>query len=338
MRSICPLQHLEQQERQEGELNELANSLSEVIPSIDSVKDLAGENLRETATDMLNLIEDASLFIMSCRPRGSLRRAWVRVVSSDVQEQAQAYIVRFKHLSKEFDRRVGVQVLVAQEIERANATLQKLKPVDLAGYDPSRQCMAGTRVDIIDRLAGWARRSDPGPGLAWLRGPAGFGKSSITTSVCLGLDEERALASSFFCKRDSPELCDPRRVLTTIAYGLALRYEPYKVAAVAAIREDPELHSRHLQPLYDALLGKPLQKLARRSWPSNILVVVVDALDECGDKPSRRQLLVALRSLSRLAPWLKVIMTSRPNSVIQEFFAGTDPSWFTEYDVVHRVA
>ncbi|KAG9121214.1 hypothetical protein FRC07_002928 [Ceratobasidium sp. 392] len=326
--------HLEQQERQDAELNELANSLSQMIPSVDSVKDLAGENLRETATDMLNLIEDASLFILSCRPRGSLRRAWIRVVSSDVQEEAQAYIVRFEQLSKEFDRRVNVQVLVVQELERTNATLRELKPVNLAGYDPSRRCVAGTRIYVIDRLAGWARRSDPGPGLAWLHGPAGFGKSSIATSVCLDLNEERALASSFFCKRDSPELRDPRRVLATIAYGLALRYDPYKVAAVAAIREDPELHSRHLQPLYDALLGKPLQTLARRSWPSSILVILVDALDECGDTTTRRQLLVALRSLSRLVPWLKVVLTSRPDADIQEFFAGTDPGWFTEYDVL----
>ncbi|KAG9107310.1 hypothetical protein FRC07_008648, partial [Ceratobasidium sp. 392] len=215
-----------------------------------------------------------------------------------------------------------------------DAKLRELKPARLASYDPNRRCISGTRTGVIDQLAHWAHSTDAGSRLAWVHGPAGFGKSSIATSVCLRLDAQRALASGFFCKRDSPELRDPLQVLATIAYGLALRCEPYKDAVISAIRGDPELHSRHLQPLYDALLGKPLQTLAGGTQPGGRLVVVVDALDECGDASTRRQLLACLRSMSQIGPWLRLIVTSRPDLDIREFFAGAEAGWFAEYNVL----
>ncbi|KAG8680462.1 hypothetical protein FRC08_016282 [Ceratobasidium sp. 394] len=217
--SVCAeaWEHLEQQEQLDVDLNRLVNSLAQTIPSVDSVKDLADDNLRETVMDMLNLIEDVSLFILNFKPRSSFGRVWR---GSEVQEKTQAFITQFESLGKEFDRRVGVQSLRAAEIERMNAKLRELKPADLAGYDPDRQCIAGTRTGIIDELSTWAQKPDDIPRLAWVHGLAGLGKSAIATSVCMRLDDQGILASSFFCKRDTPELRDPRRVLTTIIYEL----------------------------------------------------------------------------------------------------------------------
>jgi hypothetical protein len=42
-----------------------------MTPSIESVEELADANLEETVTAMLNLIEDASLFILSYESRSS---------------------------------------------------------------------------------------------------------------------------------------------------------------------------------------------------------------------------------------------------------------------------
>ncbi|KAG9126197.1 hypothetical protein FRC07_004488, partial [Ceratobasidium sp. 392] len=214
-----------------------------------------------------------------------------------------------------------------------NAKLKELKPVDKASYDQNRECTPGTRIDVINELASWAENMDPGPRLAWLHGPAGFGKSSIATSLCLRLDG--ALASSVFCKRDSPELRDPRRVLTTVLYGLAMRWKAYKHIVVAAIDEDPELCLRHLQRMCDVLVTKPLQRLAlaQAKQPAGSLVVVVDALDECGDATERRQLLGCLRSISQIGPWLRIVVTSRPDPDIQNFFKNVPSDWFAKYDV-----
>ncbi|KAG8718195.1 hypothetical protein FRC08_005746 [Ceratobasidium sp. 394] len=334
--SVCTMawEHLENQEKQNEQLGELVENIASMIPSVESIKDLADTNLKQTVMGMLNLIEDVSVFILSYNSRSAWDQTWRSAFSSAAQEKADGFVGKFRRLRKEFDTRVNVQALRAAEMDRIQAKLRGLKPVELASYDPSRKCIAGTRVEIIDEIVGWALRSDAGPSLAWVQGLAGLGKSSIAASVCQRLDDQRALACSFFCKRDSPELRDPRRALTTIIYGLTHRWEAYGEAVVAAIREDPDLHLRHLQPLYDALVVKPLQALTGAKQPRCALVVVVDALDECGDIATRKQLLTCLKGMSQIIPSLKVVATSRPDADIQEFFGHSGVDWFAEYKVL----
>jgi hypothetical protein len=54
------------------DLNDLVENLARMTPSIKSIEELADANLEETVTAMLNLIEDASLFILSYESRSSL--------------------------------------------------------------------------------------------------------------------------------------------------------------------------------------------------------------------------------------------------------------------------
>ena len=69
---------------------------------------------------------------------------------------------------------------------------------------------------------------------------------------------------------------------------------------------------------YDNLVKAPLKK-SQATFPDN-LVIIVDALDECGTHESRRQLLAYLHLISQLVPWLRVVVTSRPDPDIQSFF------------------
>ncbi|KAG8724799.1 hypothetical protein FRC09_013985 [Ceratobasidium sp. 395] len=326
--------HLEEQQKQDEDLNTLVKKIERMVPSVDSVREIADDNLKKTVTDMLHLIEDVSLFILNYKSGSPIGRALRAVVRSDVQEQVQEFITQFSDLKEEFDRRKSDQILLATKNQELNAKLEKLDPVDKAGYDPDAQCLHGTRVNIIDELTAWALASSTGPFFAWLHGPAGFGKSSIAASVCCRLDNQHALSSSVFCKRDSPALHDPRRVLTTIVYNLALRWKPYKDLVVDVIDKDPQLHLRHLLQMCDMLVRQPLQRGAAKRQPGETLVVVVDALDECGDTNTRRQLLTCLRSLSQLEPWLRLMVTSRPDPDIQQFFRQNGADWYTEYDVL----
>ncbi|KAG9127076.1 hypothetical protein FRC07_000760 [Ceratobasidium sp. 392] len=316
-----------------------------MVPSAESVQDLADESLKETVIDMLNLAEDLSLFILNSRPRSSYERLRRVAISSDRGERIGAYVSRFKDLRREFDTRIGVQGLRGSaadrqvaETDRINAKLRELKPANLAGYDPARQCIPGTRLELTDELAVWARASDGGPRLAWVKGPAGFGKSSIATSLCVRLSEHKALASSFFCKRDAADLRDPRRVLTTVVYGMASRWEAYREAVARAIGEDLDLHSKHVQPLYESLVTGPIRSLDEAMRPRSTLAIIVDALDECGDTTTRRQLLGCLRNMAQLGPWLRIVVTSRPDLDIQEFFESAGQDWFTSFDVLKHDA
>ena len=63
-----------------------------------------------------------------------------------------------------------------------------------------------------------------------------------------------------------------------------------------------------------------IRKLPR--LPEKTLVFVIDAFDECGSTHSRLDILRALTEAATQAPWLKVIITSRPEVDIQRFFDG----------------
>ncbi|KAG8789768.1 hypothetical protein FRC12_013276 [Ceratobasidium sp. 428] len=111
--SVCTKawEHLEQQESQDAELSELVKRMARAIPSIKSLQDRANSDLKETLMDMLNLIEDVSVFILSTRSRSSFKRAIRAAVSSDVSEQLQTYITKFEELGKELVVRMGAQNL-----------------------------------------------------------------------------------------------------------------------------------------------------------------------------------------------------------------------------------
>jgi hypothetical protein len=68
--------------------------------------------------------------------------------------------------------------------------------------------------------------------------------------------------------------------------------------------------------------------------PKHALVFVIDALDECGDDRSRPSLLNVLTDAAAHAPWLKVIITSRPEVDIQRFFNALPQSSYSSHDLV----
>ncbi|KAG9126198.1 hypothetical protein FRC07_004489 [Ceratobasidium sp. 392] len=72
--SVCTAawEHLERQEKQDEDLNMLVKQMRRAVPSVNSVQDIADDNLKETVMGILNLIEDVSLFILNFRTGGSI--------------------------------------------------------------------------------------------------------------------------------------------------------------------------------------------------------------------------------------------------------------------------
>ncbi|KDN33603.1 hypothetical protein RSAG8_13308, partial [Rhizoctonia solani AG-8 WAC10335] len=87
---------------------------------------------------------------------------------------------------------------------------------------------------------------------------------------------------------------------------------------------DRTLCTSHLSLRYEGLIERPIERLKSSSNP-RALVMVVDGLDECGDYDSRERILHKLYEMSRLAPWLKVIFTARPEGDLVEYFESHGP-------------
>ncbi len=208
--------------------------------------------------------------------------------------------------------------------------LRRFKCVE-TGYNRKLCCMEGTREYLLNHIIAWATnkpgRKDDG-NMYWIYGLPGIGKTSLANSICASLHEEKRLAGAFFCRRDDPNLSEPRNILPTLIYKLAEIFPPFRTIVAGRLRSDTNLTPESMK---DSLFLDFLRDLPRH--PKRALVFVVDALDECGDDQSRRVLLKSLADAAAYVSWFKIIITSRPEVDIQRFFGAPAQSSHLRYDL-----
>ncbi|KAG8791588.1 hypothetical protein FRC12_008701 [Ceratobasidium sp. 428] len=316
----------------------LVNGLADVLPSVEALKHAVRlPQLREVIEELLQLIVDASQFIIDYKSTGGAVLTLRAIVSSSAQKQVDQMLANLRGLKERLDRNISMQTLQSIDSHAKQTLLKELRPVNEAQYDSDRACIPDTRREILLDMLEWAKQvSTSGSpaatrNLLWVHGQAGLGKSAIATSICEQLDEINWLAASFFCKRDDPDRRSPQRVLSTIIFGLAIHHPTYAEAIRNALEEDPTIPGSPMRKQFDKLVRSPLvSPMLAISRTQH--VVVIDALDEC-DEQDRGNLLGLLWSASRLVPWLKVIVTSRPSYDIQAVFDRDGESSFTAWDL-----
>jgi len=188
----------------------------------------------------------------------------------------------------------------------------RLEPVKTS-YDREFCCMKGTRGSILNQVMAWVTNG-PGQGDVdqstpyWIYGFPGIGKTSLAHSICETFDERKQFAGAFFCRRDDTNSSKPRNILPTLIYQLAETFPLFRSIVIKHLRENPRITP---QSMHNTLFLEFIRSIPRHSKPDT-LVVVIDALDECGNKQSRADILKVLVDAAALAPWLKIIITSRP--------------------------
>ena len=180
--------------------------------------------------------------------------------------------------------------------------------------------MKDTRKSCLKGIVDWvANKSEekvlPQSNIYWIFGLPGIGKTSLAHSICARLHDQGRFAGVFFCWRDDPTLSEPRYILPTLICKLAEVFPPFRSKVASCFRSDPNLTPKTMKDSH--FLGL-FDNLPKR--PNDSLVFVIDAFDECGDYRSRPRLLNLLTSVVARAPWLKIIITSRPEVDIQHFF------------------
>ena len=205
--------------------------------------------------------------------------------------------------------------------------LTRLKRVE-TGYDLKLCCMEGTRETLLNQIMAWAVNESDTSNLYWIHGLPGIGKTSLAHSICERLHNKQRLAGAFFCQRDDANMSDLRNILPTLISKLAEIFPPFRSIVADRLRGDPNLTSKSLK---DTLFLDFICNLPRH--PKHVLAFVIDALDECGDKKDRPVFLKVLKDAARHAPWLKIIVTSRPEVEIQDFFRLLPRSSYSPYDL-----
>jgi len=175
-------------------------------------------------------------------------------------------------------------------------------------------------------------------------------KRALLNSVARNLEKAYIPFTVFKCKRDDAERSDVQRILPTICYDLTRFFGDYR-GAISELVKRPEgrsITTGDVATQMELLFGKsPSYKMICRAGGHRppVHVILIDALDECKDVRERSVLAGRMRDLANDVPWIKVIITSRPESDIADVLGDmthpirriniNDEKWDTSTDI-HR--
>lgn len=149
---------------------------------------------------------------------------------------------------------------------------------------------------------------------------AGTGKTTIAYSVCEWLEANKQLGANFFCSRTKDSCSDVSRIVPTIACQFA-RYSPaFRSALCKVLESDPAVSRLKVAQQFEKLVRGPLSDV-KAMIPSNP-VVVIDALDECGDNEGVMLLLSTLMRFAASLP-VKFFLASRPEPAIYKYMQSS---------------
>ena len=191
--------------------------------------------------------------------------------------------------------------------------------------------MEGTRQYIVNEVITWITNGSGSSNTYWIYGLPGIGKTSLAHSICKTLDERNQLIGAFFCQRDDTNSSEPRNIIPTLIYKLAETLPAFRRIVAERLRSKPNLTMESMDDteILDFILSLPGQPNAQP------LAFVIDALDECGNRRNRQDVLKALTDTAARAPWLKIIVTSRPEADIEHCFSGLTNSSCSSYDLTN---
>ncbi|KAF8536777.1 WD40-repeat-containing domain protein [Trichophaea hybrida] len=178
-------------------------------------------------------------------------------------------------------------------------------------------CLRDTRVDLLEQIKMWSKDSH-GPYIFWLNGIAGTGKSTIARTVANTWYKENQLGASFFFSKGRGDLGHAGKLFTSIASQLANALPALKPFICKCIEENPDIFHRALGEQWKYLIFRPLSSLTEELPEARVLILVIDALDECenyNDTSVILRLLAEAKSLNGVR--LKVFITSRPEMTIR---------------------
>jgi hypothetical protein len=181
-------------------------------------------------------------------------------------------------------------------------------------------------------ITDWLATPSPDQNILWLHGLAGSGKSTIATTVA---EYFRGLGRlGAFLIFDRSKNSDPTSVVRTMAYRLAYCQKSIGAAVCAAIQRNPGCMESSMSMQFVQLLLEPLGSVPGL-LDQGPIIIILDALDQCGDVTSRKTLLGLLASeLSKLPAVFRILITSRREFDIESAFSQKPNVIIKEIDIM----
>ncbi|KAF2147935.1 WD40 repeat-like protein [Myriangium duriaei CBS 260.36] len=283
----------------------------------------------------------------------SLQTFWTKGDIEDFEPQCEKLLSRLQADASIFDRELSARdrdlaIQSKEKLDRQRQDIERMKNVlddlstriDLAKVPRAEgamygshadeylsHCLAGTREELIVLIENWI--DDPGSkSIFWLCGMAGTGKSTISRTIArASLRRQRqgiCLTASFFFRRGAGDRANASRFFPTLALQLADVDPIVRLAVAKAIGAEPALVEAKLKRQFQNLLVGPLEDLARHSTSPLTIVILIDALDECGGEDDMKMIMSLLMSFAQSNTLghftIRIFVTSRPEVPIQHKF------------------
>ncbi|KAI9934536.1 hypothetical protein MW887_000150 [Aspergillus wentii] len=151
--------------------------------------------------------------------------------------------------------------------------------IDGKDTEPTK-CHPETRKEILDQIQTWGN-GDGSEFIFWLSGMAGTGKSTIARTVAEMFDRRNCLGARFFFSKGQGGRGDAGGLFPTLALELADTIPELKPHLASAVRDNDNIAEQGLSIQWETLILNPLSTLGQSLLTPFVLVLVIDALDEC---------------------------------------------------------
>ena len=174
------------------------------------------------------------------------------------------------------------------------------------------ECLKRTRLATIQFIDDWASGRVGTQNVLWLHGLAGVGKSTLATTMATHFRNRRCLGAFLFFDRAVTERNNPFAVIRTLAHQIGTFHPSAGKAIADAIDESPGICLSPLRDQFQKLLVDPLSSEGAIISANVPIILVLDALDECGSAMEREVLLEVLTEQSvELPPAIRILITCR---------------------------
>ncbi|KAF7360002.1 WD40 repeat-like protein [Mycena venus] len=305
------------------------------LPDIEHIEGVVSAIVQETAKCAL-FIREYTAHTLAARLVGQIR-------SEDAQT-IQDFMAAFDNHKQALDLALGVHIAFAvnNALGVARNTLDSARRLEqlemLQILHPVKTnvvrdgCLPGTRRDILSLIITELSKpfSTDSPNIFWLYGVAGAGKSTIAISIHQCFDALGQLGASLFFTRGN-EASSPNFVIRTIAHSLAESNTHIGSEICLAMRQHPHIVDASFEDQFQRLLVEPLDRA--KDHIRGPIIIILDALDECGDSESRRHLVSMISNRFSSLPMLRVFITSRPDLDIAAAFRDQSSIIKTPLDI-----
>lgn len=190
---------------------------------------------------------------------------------------------------------------------------------DSSDRNPPPRCHPGTRITIIERCKDFIINCQGKQKMRWVVGAAGVGKTAIMQSIAEDPPPQVTLGASVFIAINGRN--NGIKTITTIAYQLAAKCEPYRRFIRDEVTRDPAVLTKSITAQFQRLIVQPFIH-EHLLDPSHRFLILIDGLDECDGQQVQQELLRLISHFCTNHPGSPLIwiVASRPERHITCIF------------------